>query len=537
VKALPPAFSAHPVLSLPTKRQAEAMGEAELKKLLDEREKLIKAERDDPYYNGFEPDHWKMADELREDCSELLIMGGNRSGKSEYAAKAVVKMLVENEDANVICMHTTASTSVEQQQALVWKYLPKEWKTAKKNRMTNLTYSTKNGFTEGSLIGPNGSKCFFRNYSQKAEGIMEGSEWDLAWCDEMVGLETIEALRFRILTRAARNPRNGLMITFTPIFGYSPTVKAYLQGARTIESEPAELLGGELVPVVQQCVRPAAKVCYFHTKWNPYNDYDALRKTLAGAARNDILTRAYGIPQRASSVAFPLFSERHCISDDQLPEEGTNYMVVDPSSGRNWVMGWFRAAPNGLHYCYREWPSVDDYIPGVGHAGEWAIPGKKVDGDAGPAQETFGFSLDRYREEIARVEDGEEIYLRIMDSRFGAAPTPTKSGVTTLIDQMDDLGLHFVPASGGEVNEGITMISDVVHWRPNADDPDDPSNAPRFYVHESCKNMIFALSSWTGADGARGSTKDFIDIGRYYFTAAPQYLEEGTGVLHPGGYW
>ena len=190
----PAQLTDHPVLKLPTRKQAKAMGEEELKKLLDKRELLIRNERDDPYHHGFEPEHWEQADKLREECSELVVLGGNRSGKSEYAAKAVVKTLVEYEDSNVICMHTTASTSVEQQQALVWKYLPKEWKTARKSRTTNLTYSVKNGFTEGSLVGPNGSKCFFRNYSQKAEGIMEGSEWDLAWADALCPLEIIESL-------------------------------------------------------------------------------------------------------------------------------------------------------------------------------------------------------------------------------------------------------------------------------------------------------------------------------------------------------
>ncbi len=537
MKSLPPAFSDHPVLALPSRKQAEALGEDELKKLLDKREELIRLEREDPYYHGFEPAHWEKADLMREECSELIVLGGNRSGKSEYAAKAVVKTLVECEESNVICMHTTASTSVEQQQALVWKYLPKEWKTAKKNRVTNLTFSVKNGFTESCLVGPNGSKCFFRNYSQKAEGIMEGSEWDMAWCDELCPLEIIESLRFRLVTRARNHPTNGLILTFTPILGWSPTVKAYLQGARTVETAPAALLGGEEVPVIQQCIRPAAKIMYFHTLWNPYNDYEALVKTLEGESRSNILCRAYGIPQRASSVAFVMFAERHVVDSEQIPEDGTNYMVVDPSNGRNWVMAWFRAAPNGVHYCYREWPTPDDYVPGVGNAGEWAIPGKKVDGDAGPAQQTFGFSLERYREEIERVEDGEEIFLRIMDSRFGSSPTPTKSGVTTLIDQMGDLGLHFVPASGVDVNEGVTMISDVIHWKPHAEEPDDPSNAPRFYVHESCKNMIFALSTWTGADGKRGATKDWVDVCRYYFTAAPTYVDEGAGMLHSGGYW
>ena len=530
-------LSQHPVLALPTRRQAKAMGEKELKKLLDKRELLIRNERADPYHHGFEPEHWETTDKLREECSELVILGGNRSGKSEYAAKAVVKTLVEYEDSNVICMHTTSSTSVEQQQALVWKYLPKEWKTARKNRVTNLTWSVKNGFTESSLVGPNGSKCYFRNYSQKAEGIMEGSEWDLAWADELCPLEIIESLRFRLVTRARANPGNGLILTFTPIAGWSNTVKAYLQGARTVESAPADLLGGELVPVVQQCVRPAAKITYFHTLWNPYNDYDALVKTLEGEARHNILCRAYGIPQRQSQAAFPLFGERHLLATDQIAEEGTNYMVVDPSNGKNWVMGWFRAAPNGIHYCYREWPTPDEYIPGVGHAGEWALPGKKIDGDAGPAQQTFGFSLDRYREEIERVEDGEEIFLRIMDSRFGASPTPTKSGVTTLIDQMGDLGLHFVPASGVTINEGVTMISDVIHWKPHAENPDDPTSMPRFFLDESCKNMAFALTSWTGADGKHGATKDFVDVARMYFTAAPQYVDLNAGVLHPGGYY
>lgn len=530
-------LSRHPVLALPTRRQAKAMGEKELKKLLDEREEMIRLEREDPYHYGFEPEHWKQADKLREECSELIILGGNRSGKSEYAAKAVVKTLVEYDESNVICMHTTASTSVEQQQALVWKYLPREWKTAKKNRVTNMTFSVKNGFTEASLVGPNGSKCYFRNYSQKAEGIMEGSEWDLSVCDELCPLEIIESLRFRLVTRARANPRNGLILTFTPIAGWSPTVKNYLQGARTMEWAPAELLGGEKVPVVQQCIRPAAKIMYFHTLWNPYNDYESLVKTLEGESRHNILCRAYGIPKRASCVAFPLFGERHLVNDGQIPEDGTNYMVVDPSNGRNWVMSWFRAAPNGIHYCYREWPTPDDYIPGVGNAGEWAVPGRKIDGDPGSAQQTFGFSLGRYKEEIERVEDGEDIFMRIMDSRFGSSPTPTKSGVTTLIDQMGDLDLHFVPASGVSINEGVTMISDVIHWKPHADDGEDPSNAPRFYVHESCKNMMFALSTWTGADGKLGATKDFVDCARMYFTSAPQYVEEGSGVIHAGGYW
>ena len=38
-------------------------------------------------------------------------------------------------------MHTTASTSVEQQQQYVWDNIPSEWKQAKKGKVTNLTFS------------------------------------------------------------------------------------------------------------------------------------------------------------------------------------------------------------------------------------------------------------------------------------------------------------------------------------------------------------------------------------------------------------
>ena len=59
--------------------------------------------------------------------------------------------------------------------------------TGKKGKVTNLTFSKKGGFTESCCVAPNGSRIFFRNYSQSLEsGILEGSEWDLVWADELI---------------------------------------------------------------------------------------------------------------------------------------------------------------------------------------------------------------------------------------------------------------------------------------------------------------------------------------------------------------
>ena len=64
------------------------MGAEKLLQYWESREGAIEREQDDPYRYGTELPHWKVADEQLADHSELLILGGNRSGKSEYCAKA-----------------------------------------------------------------------------------------------------------------------------------------------------------------------------------------------------------------------------------------------------------------------------------------------------------------------------------------------------------------------------------------------------------------------------------------------------------------
>lgn len=536
----------HPYFRLPSQAEAEEMGAEKLMEVLQQREDLIYGEKADPFHNGIEPPHWEIADEQFSQVDELVVLGGNRSGKSEWASKRVVKCINDIPEANVLCMHTTASTSVEQQQQYIYKYLPSEWKQAKKGKVTNLTFSKKGGFTESCCVAPNGSRIFFRNYSQNLDtGILEGSEWDMVWCDELVGVETINALRFRLVTRARKPapnypdgyPWRGLLITFTPIAGYTPTIREYLQGCRTVKWDWAdpELLENEKVPVVQQPLRENARVVYFHSQWNKYNDYEALKRTLKNDPRDKILTRAYGVVSKVSGGMFPRFGDGHIVSSDQIPEVGTNYMVVDPSHGKNWVMIWVRVAPDNKCYVYREFPSQVRPIEGVGMLGEWATSGRLVDGDVGTAQQPLGFSLARYIKEIKDLEGEEEIFLRIMDSRFGASPTPTKSGNTTLIEQMADLDMFFEPSVGVKIEEGITLINDLLDYNP--EEEIDALNTPRLFVHEDCKNLRFALSVWTGLDGKRGASKDWVDVMRYFCLSAPTYLDQDAGVLHSGGHY
>ena len=536
----------HPYFRLPTKEEAAEMGAEKLVSVLQQREELIQMEKKDPFHCGIEPEHWQMADKEFSQVDELLILGGNRSGKSEYASKRVVKCINDIPEANVLCMHTTASTSVEQQQQYIWKYIPSEWKAAKKGKVTNLTFSKKGGFTESCCVAPNGSRIFFRNYSQSLEsGILEGSEWDMVWADELCPHDFVQSLRFRLTTRSRQPapnypdgyPWRGLLITFTPVTGYTPTVREFLQGATTVKSVEADpdLLPNEKVPVTMQPLKDNARIVFFHSEWNKYNDYKALKRTLQHDPKTKILTRAYGLPTKVQGGAFPRFGSPHIVTSEQIPDEGTNYMIVDPSHGKNWVMIWVRVAQDGKCYVYREFPSQVYPIEGIGMVGEWAVSGKKIDGDKGLAQQPFGWSLARYAQEIRKQEKNEKILVRIMDSRFGHSSTPTKTGMTTLIDEMSDLDMFFEPSVGVKIEEGITLINNLLDY--NEEEPINSLNTPKLFVHEDCKNTRFALSVWTGTDGKHGASKDFVDVLRYFVLAAPTYLDENSGVIYEGGYY
>jgi hypothetical protein len=259
-----------------------------------------------------------------------------------------------------------------------------------------------------------------------------------------------------------------------------------------------------------------------------------MRSELEKAGKSEILCRAYGVPTKAIAGRFPLFTEKvHVIPDNRIPEKGTRYQFIDPCSGRNWFMAWFLVDETGRAFIYREWPG-GDYIDGVGYAGAWAEPdGKKADGKPGPAQKSFGFGLERYKEEIERLEKGEEVFERWMDSRYGNAATVSKESATTLIEECAEIGLNFVATPGITIDEGIQFINDWLHYDHTR--PVDALNQPRLYVAESCKNMIMALKEWTGQDGKNGAMKDPIDVLRYFCLSGVSNVEGEILSVRSGG--
>jgi hypothetical protein len=563
----------HPVIPLLEPELEEQWRKIDAKKIEEYyaiRREAMMMESLDPFRNGYEPEIWKRADAqlaaLRErnpvGVVEELDLGGNRAAKSERAAKRLVQLMVNKPGARVWFLQSTQTISRQSQQNIVWKYLPPEWKPqsgrTKREITTKINYTQAGGFTEDTFVLPNGSQGFFKFYSVAVSSV-EGPELDAAWADELVTEDWLEFLRYRLVTR------NGyLLTTFTPVEGYSSTVKGYLDNAKTIEEADAELLpirdeSGEVkalekVPRIQESANGKAVILYFHTADNPYGNYPSMKETLRGKPRETILMRAYGVPSKTFGAALPMFRRNvHVITTEQwmgLQKKvpGSRYHLIDPCSGRNWYMCWCYCMRDGKIVIYREWPShghLAAYIPGIGDPGPWTISGKAFDGERGPAQTSFGFGLERYKQEILRQESGEEISERFMDARTANSPTATRDGSTTLIEQMSEMDMEFRGSTSekkvfGDENGSIDLLNSKLYFdleTPLGEFSPQLSriNGPELLVTENCPNLIYSMENWSGRDGQHGSSKDPIDVVRMIVLNELEYVSDD--MLRPKQPW
>jgi phage terminase large subunit-like protein len=521
----------HPVIPVPSGDEIKVLvdkyGAEKVAELLQLREDKIVAEKSDPFRHGYEPWYWKEADKALEEYDEMLLSGGNRAGKTEYAAKKVIQTLVTKAGARVWCLHTTNQSSIQMQQSVVWKYLPPELKIAKKTRITNISYSQKNGFSENSFVLPNGSQCFFMNYAQDRD-VIEGGEVDFVWCDELVPLDWVETLRFRTITRSGK-----MVITFTPITGYSSVVKDYLGGCTVVIEKEAKLLKdvntiplckrGHM-PVLASCIRKNACAMWFFSEWNPYNPFANMARSLKGRTPYEVKIRAYGWADSLSGTMFPRFGDANIVAASQIPKEGVSYMAIDPAGARNWFMIWLRIDMQGNYFIYREWPDMT--------VGEWALACDKPDGKAGTGQTNgAGRGINEYKALIKHLELGEKPPVeRYVDPRAGNSQIIGAKGGTSIIELFSDGGeqesMFLQPAAGIAIEEGVAIVNDWLAYDKGR--PLDALNKPKLYISWDCQNLIFALKEWTGKDGLKGACKDPIDCLRYLAVMNPTYEDEKT---------
>ncbi len=260
------------------RRTAERMGTSEREAgrfLLEQREKRIALAEGDPLDHGFIPPIWivawammgveivpqrvvtqlarrfgwgsdgawiKWSELLRERLGmkrpvrDLLINGANRSGKSQFASDLTVREMLEIEKLRCVVGSQKRDTSVDVQQKRMHQYFKPDMRDTVRSDVEYHKFSDKNGFTGDSFVFPNSSKCKYHFYTQNIINI-EGKEMERAWMDEEVPVSWLNALRMRLATVRGR-----LLVTFTPISGYTPAVAQYLDGMKIVRYSQGYML-------------------------------------------------------------------------------------------------------------------------------------------------------------------------------------------------------------------------------------------------------------------------------------------------------
>lgn len=621
----------------------------QIRALLTGREERIRLEREEPFWHGYEPPAWDEIDwevaRLRVRCPgivlEVLICGANGGGKSYFAAMRTCQVAVLSRDWLVWCHSEDEPNSERIQQRNIYHYLPSDYKTdrgsIKKTQKAKLSFNVAGGFTDNKFSLHNGTVTEFRFWSKELT-TLEGVRPHFAWTDEEVPLAWMEGITRRLLSWAGptvayvprlkellaakardpelRFPREEMaklyqgvhLITFTPKSGYTPTVRQFVAGAvarREVEADllPLDKHGKvQLVPKLQYCQQEHRIVYYLHAYDNVHaGNWAGMRKMARGKPEREVKWWCYGVTERTAGTVFPKWRRAaHLRPLRMLPKEGTWYMVADPVDGkRNWFMLWVKVNKLGELMVAREWPCETDHVPGIGLPGPWAVPsmGKRVDGDPGPAQQSFGGGFRFIAEEIRRVERelGELEWLhgngegrpqpivvmpghRIMDARAGNTESLAASEAKTLIQSMAEVwlepdgrikdgetepGLYFIPAgrdsgspqgANSSLSYGYKFIEDLLDYDDELAVLDEATGrltfrgkAPRLYVAGehvlgewqpgSCSNLVFAFENLTGADGLRAACKDPMDGLRYVAIAEPRHVGAEGLAWSGGGYY
>lgn len=500
-------------------------------------ERIRKAETN-PLMYGYEPSIWRVCDALlgfdfileakgfhnygprmrallgfEKPVKVLLINGGQRGGKTTYAARTAMICLLKYTNVHMWCFSENMNMSVENQQACIHDFMPAELRDKDViTRETYISWTDKNGFTKESFIMPGKNRCSFKTYTMQIEGGNLGSPTKEpclgCWCDERVTAEMASTLEYRISERDAR-----MIHSFTPVDGYTSMVQLFRHGAVSVRESPAYLcpknksqqrrdlalmqencdawLDGEtghppvpdgcsyeMIPRVMKCAEPYKAIVHFYSPDNPWSNAAELAEKCRNKSVEHIKERFYGFTERMQSVGFPRFNENaHVLKKAELPDPATLtiYQVVDPCGGRNFFGLWIGVGENNKAYVLKEWPNQVDWVPGVGVMEPWALSSgdnKTVDGRKGGGQKDLGWGLAQYKKEFARIEgwkcydeaadddavaawpeNGEAemvVYERYLDARFANALKDYNSGdKVTLFDKFDELNLTFYESVSG----------------------------------------------------------------------------------------
>lgn len=226
-----------------------------------QREMFIQRERHDPLAFGWEQPPVLVVRELlagtyvpgkfgvvtapagwrqERSANDIVMLGGNGSGKSEIQAKIGMQTLMGGENREWRAFSQSEMTSVRYIQKPTHRYMPPELRNVKSQGLTTkISYKEATGFSESCFILPHHSAGLFPTYKgyEQDPNSVEGGEADCASWDEEAPAPLLKTLRFRV------HKKGGFLLGgFTPVGGYTETVSEYIEAGTFLECIPARMV-------------------------------------------------------------------------------------------------------------------------------------------------------------------------------------------------------------------------------------------------------------------------------------------------------
>ena len=190
-------------------------------------------------------------------------------------------------------------------------------------------------------------------------------------------------------------------------------------------------------------------------------------------------------------------------------------------------MAWVAVDASDTWFVYREWPDVN-----VGDWAKWA-GGKWIGGEGAKG---VGYGIRDYVDLITGLESdtNDSIFERLIDPRLGAAKYQTQTGASSIIEDLNDAGLTFIPAPGIDIEDGLQALQTKMAYNKKL--PIDSVNRPHFYISDRCQNTIQALQEYTADGGSDEAWKDPVDCLRYAAVSGIRFIDiNSLRTIKPAG--
>lgn len=251
---------------------------------------------------------------------------------------------------------------------------------------------------------------------------------------------------------------------------------------------------------------------------NGHLEHENIAKMIAEMTPEEREARAEGRAMYLRGLIFKTYDENvHVLKENVRPPANAQiWQVVDPHSDKPFASIWAFPDARGDLYVFDEWPNEDFY-----------------------KMHNCQLDIKDYKRIFAEKEAGLKIHRRIIDRHF--ADTASASNKRTLRQELQTIGLNYLPSykAEEEIETGIIKLRE--HFSYDTSKPLSALNQPRIYLSPSLMNTRKSLSRWardpeTGK--VQDSYKDFCDCMRYLVMDNPkisEYIPEQQSKKRWGG--